>query len=80
MVSINMSKFKITASDVFGAIVDLAFMSVRPVLFWIVWNYGIAENTNIPKLDILQVISIIVIFHILVSYVPLHIVKPNDSE
>lgn len=76
----KLEKFKITWGDVFGAIVDIAFMAVRPTLFWAVWNYGIAENTNIPKLDFLQVISIIVLFHILISYVPLHIVKSNDDE
>ena len=72
-----MNKFKITASDIFGAMVDIAFMAVRPILFWLIWNYGIAGNTNVPKLDILQVISIIVLFHLLMSYIPVRI---NTSE
>jgi len=77
---LNMNKFRITWLDFFGVMVDIAFMSIRPLLFWVVWNYGVAENTNISRLDLLQVISIIVIFHILVSYVPLHMFKPTDSE
>jgi len=76
----KLEKFKITWGDVFGAMVDIAFMSVRPIVFWLIWNYGLSANTTIPKLDILQVISIIIIFHILISYVPLHLVKSNDDE
>jgi hypothetical protein len=76
----KLEKFKITWGDVFGAMVDIAFMSVRPIVFWLIWNYGLSANTTIPKLDILQVISIIIIFHILISYVPLYLVKSNDDE
>lgn len=74
-----MNKFKITFSDIFGAMVDIAFMAVRPILIWIIWNYGIAANTNIPPLDFLQIVSIIVIFNILISYVPI-VIKPTNSD
>lgn len=74
-----MNKFKITFNDIFGAFVDIAFMAVRPILIWIIWNYGIAANTNIPQLDFLQVVSIIVLFHILLSYVPI-VIKTEDNE
>lgn len=77
----KLEKFKVTFGDVFGALVDIAFMSVRPILFWAIWNYGVAfsESTNIPKFDLLQVISIIVLFHLLMSYVPVF-TKPTDSD
>jgi len=79
IVSDKMNKFKITFNDIFGAFVDIAFMAIRPTLFWLVWKYGISANSNIPELDFLQVISIIVIFNILVSYVPI-VIKPSDDN
>lgn len=77
----KLGNFNITFGDVFGALTDILFMSVRPILFWLIWNYGIAyeETKHIPKLDILQVISIIFLFHILMSYVPMFI-KSTSSE
>ena len=65
-----MLKNKITLLDVFGAIVDIAMMCVRPFVFMLVWNYCIAYNTTIPSLDFLQVVGIIILFHILISYIP----------
>jgi hypothetical protein len=32
----KLENFKITPNDVFGAVVDIAFMAVRPTLFWTV--------------------------------------------
>lgn len=77
----KLEKFKVTFADVFGALMDIAFMSIRPILFWFIWNYGIAfeESTHIPKLDFVQVICIIILFNILITYVPIS-VKSNSSE
>lgn len=74
-----MNKFKITMVDIFVAIIDIAFMAVRPCLIWLIWNYGISANTNIPPLDFIQVISGIGIFYILTSYLPI-VIKPTNSN
>lgn len=58
-----------------GAIVDLIFIIIRPIAFWALWNYGIASTGNIPKLDFVQAVSIVAIFYIFLSYVPLYGVK-----
>lgn len=74
-------KFKITFKAILSVCVEIAFMSIRPILFLLIWNYVLAfeESTHIPKLDILQVVSIIVLFHIIISYVPMSI-KSNSHE
>jgi hypothetical protein len=77
----KLNNFKFTFNGLVSAFVDIGFMLVRPILFLLIWNYGVAEKTNIPKLDILQVISIVIIFIILVTYVPLILqIKNNKND
>lgn len=64
------SNFKITLYDVFGAIMDVALMCVRPTICVLVWNFGVAIKDNIPQINFLQAVAIIVIYHVLLSYIP----------
>ena len=76
------SKIANGLKQIYMTIIELIVMSKHPAIFYFVWNYGIAfsEKSNIPKLDILQVISIIVLFHILISYVLVYLIKPSNNE
>ena len=67
---------KVKLTDVVGALFDLILIFVRPVAFMLIWNYGVANDT-IPKLALLQIIAIILIFNILITYIPFHLLKKD---
>ena len=74
-----MNRFKITFSDIKGAVIDLLLIALRPTLFYVIWNYGLAYKSTIPEITFLQVIGIIGLFHLLISYVPVQI-KHKDAN
>lgn len=72
--------FKVTFNDFFGALWDVAFMCIRPGLCVLIWNFGVAINNTVPEINFLQAVSIIVIYHVLLSYVPFGAIVNNKNN
>lgn len=75
----TIKNFKVTSNDFLGAIWDVLMMCVRPFLCMIIWNFGVAIDGVIPHFNFLQVIALIVIYHIWLTYIPFHIIANSAS-
>ena len=62
---------KFTLKEITLGFLDFIFICIRPAIIYIIWNFFIAsKEAHIPELSTLQVIGIVVIVNLFITYIP----------
>lgn len=51
-------------------ILEFILICVRPTAIYLIWNYLIAFNSTIPRINVLQVIGLVILIKIIITYIP----------
>lgn len=48
---------------------------IRPTIIYFIWNYGVAFQKPEMKIEPHQILCMLLIYHLVLSYVPVNIIK-----